>query len=96
MFFQHMWSQVIDLYRDMLLEYMKVIVSQNSLRILCVRLMLNSIYKYSTQVSFITAECHVIFLRSRKYRVWGDRIPTQPGKRPVTTWVYKSEAANTV
>jgi hypothetical protein len=46
--------------------------------------------------AFITAEYHVIFLRSRKYRVWSYRIPTQPGQLPVTTWVYKSEAANTV
>jgi hypothetical protein len=26
----------------------------------------------------------------------GNSVPTQPGKRPVTTWVYKPEAANTV
>jgi hypothetical protein len=78
----------------MLLEYMKDIVSRNSLRILSVRLMLNSIYKYSTQLSSITAECHVILLRSRKYRVWSDRIPTQSGQLPVTTWVYKSETKN--
>jgi hypothetical protein len=25
-----------------------------------------------------------------------DPFPTQPGQRPVTTWVYKPEAANTV
>jgi hypothetical protein len=26
----------------------------------------------------------------------GDPVPTQPAQRPVTTWVYKPEAANTV
>jgi hypothetical protein len=26
----------------------------------------------------------------------GAAVPTQPGQRPVTTWVYKPEASNTV
>ena len=27
---------------------------------------------------------------------WVGTVPIQPGQRPVTTWVYKPEAANTV
>ena len=29
-------------------------------------------------------------------RLGGNSVPTQPEKRPVTTWVYKPETANTV
>jgi hypothetical protein len=29
-------------------------------------------------------------------RLGGNWVPTQPGQRPVTTWVYKPEAVNTV
>ena len=29
-------------------------------------------------------------------RMCGNSVPTQSGQRPVTTWVYKPEAANTV
>jgi hypothetical protein len=44
-------------------------------------------------------ELQTVFAASGLYtQVVTDRcpVPTQPGQRPVTTWVYKPEAAKTV